>query len=128
MEQKKASYLALRARARELTAQGKILPDREAERSEIQRKLMVLQKSGHSNALREYRIRESQNRAWQAVKDDTLDSINNITNVVKDIEVADLNLVDGKAVPELSRVHSKLSSIIRMLKIEIQQSVDRSRE
>ena len=128
MEQNKASYLALRARARELTAQGKILPDREAERSEIQRKLMVLQKSGHSNALREYRIRESQNRAWQAVKDDTLDSINNLTNVVKDVEVADLNLVDGKAVPELSRVHSKLSSIIRVLKIEIQQSVDRSRE
>lgn len=128
MEQKKASYIALRARARELTAQGKILPDREAERSEIQRKLKVLQKSGHSNALREYRIRESQDRAWKTVKDNTLASIKNMMSIVENIEVADLILVDGKTVPELSHAHSKLVGIINMLKVEMQQSIYRSEE
>ena len=125
-------YLALRAEARSLRAQAGKLAARRAELSDVRRKLDLLQRGGHAAALTDYRVRQRQDRTWQAVRETALQAVGEVEASVAALVVADLDLgVDASQdAPEMAlrRAHAGLCGTIERLKRAIEQAMEGSRE
>ena len=131
-EEQGERYLARRAQARSLRARAENLPARRAELSDVRRKLGLLEQGGHATALNDYRLRQLQDRTWQAIREAALRAVGEVERSAAELVVADLDLgVDGLPdAPEtaLRRAHADLSQAVDRLKQVIEGAIQRSRD
>ncbi len=126
-EQLQSSYLALRAEARAAANQAKDLPSRRAALEDVQRKLNVLQESGHTEVLNNYRLRRQQDDAWKTTVGRVSESVQVLAGAATDLSVDDLDfLMDtdtDQSLTALEQAHRSLKQTVLDLQQTVQEAV-----
>ena len=122
-EQLQSSYLALCAEARAAANQAKGLPARRAVLEDVQRKLNLLQASGHTAVFQDYRVRRQRDDAWQTAISNVSENIQVLAGTAADVSVDDLDFLaetdDDGSLAALSQAHESLKQTV----IDLQQTV-----
>ena len=121
--QLQASYLAQCAEARAAANQANDLPARRASLEDVQRKLNVLQASGHTEVLQEYRVQRQRDDAWQAAISNASEAVQVLVGTAVDLSVDDLDFLldtgDDQSLTALKQAHESLTQTV----IDLQQAV-----
>ena len=123
IEQLQSSYLALCAEARAAANQAKDLPARRAVLEDVQRKLNLLQASGHTAVFQDYRVRRQRDDAWQTAISNVSENIQALAGTASGISVDDLDFLaetdDDGSLAALSQAHESLKRTV----IDLQRTV-----
>ena len=129
-EQLQTSYLALCADARAAANQAKDLPARRAALEDVQRKLSVLQESGHTEVLHDYRLRRQQDDAWKAIVNAVSESVQVLADTATDLSVDDLDfLIDtgsDQTLTALQQAHQSLKQTVLDFQQTVQEAAAKS--
>ena len=118
-------FLALRAEVRAALTHADELPGRQASLGDVQRKLDVLQQSGHAEVLRLYRSRRQADGMWKAVLAASKKGLDAASEAVRAMAVSDLNLpTDDEATQALRHAHGTLRQMIEGFRSEVLGSID----
>ena len=131
-EQLQSSYLALCAEARAAANQAKDLPARRAALEDVQRKLNVLQESGHTEILREYRLRRQQDDAWKATVSHVSESVQVLADAATDLSVDDLDFLtdtdSDQSLTALGQAHQSLKQTVSDFQQTVQEAVAKTQQ
>jgi len=124
-------YLALRAEARAARARAAELPDRQAARADLHRKLEVLQSGGNAQALSAFRLRRQQDSTWRTILQGAGSDLDAVATAVEALVVPDFGPSPGDpadgALQTLGRMRGRLCEVVETLRSRIQQAVDEAR-
>ena len=128
LKQLEARYLSLSAQSRSASRQADDLPDRRASLADVQRKLDILQESGHAQVLSAYRIRHQQDETWQEILRQASQVVASVGRSTEELSVADLSVPpdseDNQPHSSLRRAHAALKQAVSDLKHGIHQRVE----
>lgn len=124
-------YLALRAEARAAQARAAELPNRQAARVDLHRKLEVLQSSGSAQALSAFRQRRQQDSTWRTLLQGAGSGLDTVAEAAEALVVPDLqpeaeDQLD-EAVQTLGRMRGRLREVVETLRSRVEQAVDAAR-
>ena len=132
MDRLEARYLSLRAEARSASRQADELPTRRASLEDVQRKLDVLQESGHAEVLNAYRMLRQQDDTWREVLRGASDAVDSVARAASELLVGELDLPSEVAsVPEtasLRRAHVALQRSVGDLRLGVVDGVQNTRQ
>lgn len=90
LEQERKGFFALRARLRENAAKLKRLPEVRGELADVERKLAIFEKGQHAQVLKEYQLRQRQNREIDRQLEDTAELAAEVRRQAEALVLADL--------------------------------------
>ncbi|WP_419939546.1 TrlF family AAA-like ATPase [Candidatus Palauibacter sp.] len=128
IETLRSRYLSLRAQARAAAARAEDVNAREAELSDIQRKLDYLQEGGQARHLSDYRKRKQQDDTWRAVIEAAIRDVDAVRVEASDLTVADLpaarNDSSDDSWASLEIVHEALRRAVESFKETVQAAAN----
>ena len=129
MDELKDQYLALRAQARSEARKARERPHRTAVLADIQQKLNLLEKGGHTQILNDYRRRSQLHSTWSAILDLSESTLETVERSVEDLTVPDLEDRNDNVHNEhhLTRMHTALLQIIEDARSELRKVVRKAR-
>ncbi|MFN8526897.1 MAG: hypothetical protein U0821_27650 [Chloroflexota bacterium] len=132
-EQFRDSYLALRAEVRQLHARVAELPARRADLADVRRRIALVEQSGHADRLSDYRVRSTQNDAWESIQTSAVSRIDDLASLAeRELQVAD---IDGSTVDDVSdpagaallRAHASIRTAVETLRAAVTEAIGRAR-
>ena len=131
LEDKETRYLSLCAQARAAQSRASDLPARRAALTDVERKLAILQETGNTQVLNEYRRRRSQNDIWGAILSAVERSIDQVQRTADEVAVTDLDRDEdndgGEADESFGRAHAALTLTVEILQGAVNDAVQQAR-
>lgn len=128
-----SDYLSLCTQIRSVHKQLNELAVRQANLSDIRRKLGVIHKGKHAQALHQYKIYRQLDNNWQVILNEAVKAIDSVNQSTAELLVADLDFIvdtkDGRVFSkDLKLMHKTLTKIVTKLQDGVTTSVENAHQ